>query len=106
MPADPKLVRDVFLAAAELSAADRVSYLTDRCGDNGELRAVVDRLLAALEQSASVLDPSAPVIQTVDFPSISERPGMMIGPYKLMEQIGEGGFGLVFVAEQTQPVKR
>ena len=43
---------------------------------------------------------------TADFPGINERLGTMIGPYKLMEKIGEGGFGLVFVAEQTEPVKR
>src|SRR6476660_899832 len=43
---------------------------------------------------------------TVVGESISERPGAMIGPYKLMEQIGEGGFGLVFVAEQQEPVRR
>jgi serine/threonine protein kinase len=48
--------------------------------------------------------PSEPVA-TIDDP-IRERPGTVIGPYKLMEQIGEGGMGLVFVTEQTQPVRR
>jgi serine/threonine protein kinase/Flp pilus assembly protein TadD len=43
---------------------------------------------------------------TADEPQITERPGTVIGPYKLMEQIGEGGMGLVFVAEQLQPVRR
>jgi hypothetical protein len=42
---------------------------------------------------------------TVDAP-IGERPGMMIGPYKLLEQIGEGGFGVVFMAKQTEPMRR
>jgi serine/threonine protein kinase len=42
----------------------------------------------------------------VDEPTVTERPGTVIGPYKLMEQIGEGGMGLVFVAEQVQPVRR
>jgi serine/threonine protein kinase len=106
MPADPKLVRDLFLAAAELPAADRVIYLTDHCGDDAELRAAVERLLSAHEQPASVLVRPAPGMPTADYAPISERPGTMVGPYKLMEQIGEGGFGLVFVAEQTQPVKR
>jgi serine/threonine-protein kinase len=45
-------------------------------------------------------------LPTVDQPSVTERPGTVIGPYKLMEQIGEGGMGLVFVAEQQRPVKR
>ncbi len=106
MPADPKLVRDLFLAAAELPAADRVTYLTDHCGDDAELRAAVERLLAAHEQPASVLVRPAPGMPATDDASISERPGTTVGPYKLMEQIGEGGFGLVFVAEQIQPVKR
>jgi serine/threonine protein kinase/Tfp pilus assembly protein PilF len=43
---------------------------------------------------------------TRPFREITERPGTIIGPYKLMEQIGEGGFGLVFVAEQQQPIRR
>src|SRR5262245_60609636 len=106
MPADPKLVRDLFLTAAELPTADRVTYLTEHCGHDVELRAAVERLLAAHEQPASVLDRPAPGIPTADYKPINERPGMMVGPYKLMEQIGEGGFGLVFVAEQIQPVKR
>jgi serine/threonine protein kinase len=106
MSADPKHVRELFLAAAEMQAADRASYLSEHCGADTELRAMVDHLLAAHEKPVGVLDRPAPVVQTVDDPSILERPGTKIGPYKLMEQIGEGGFGLVFVAEQTQPVRR
>src|SRR5262245_34204610 len=104
MPADPKLVRDLFLAAAELPAAARGTYLTEHCGDDAELRAAVERLLAAHERPASVLNRPAPGLPTADYAPLAERPGTMVGPYKLMEQIGEGGFGLVFVAEQLQPV--
>ena len=43
---------------------------------------------------------------TVDLPQVSEGPGAVIGPYKLLEQIGEGGMGTVYLAEQTVPVKR
>src|SRR5207247_3856429 len=49
--------------------------------------------------------PASAPVATVD-EAVAERPGMMIGPYKLMEEIGAGGFGLVFLAEQTQPVRR
>jgi WD40 repeat protein/serine/threonine protein kinase len=106
MPADPKRVRDLFLAAAELPAGDRAAYLSANVGDDDELQAAVERLLAAHEQPASLLDRPAPGVPTAEFKPINERPGTMVGPYKLMEQIGEGGFGLVFVAEQTEPVRR
>ena len=106
MPTNPKLVRDHFLAAAELPAAERTAYLTAHCGGDAELQAAVERLLAAHEQPANVLDRPAPGMPTADYPPITERPGTMVGPYKLMEQIGEGGFGLVFVAEQQHPVRR
>ena len=106
MPADPKLVRDYFLAAAELPAGERATFLAANCGGDGELRAAVERLLAAHEQPASVLNRPAPGMPTAEYTPITERPGTVIGPYKLMEQIGEGGFGLVFVAEQQQPVRR
>jgi serine/threonine protein kinase/tetratricopeptide (TPR) repeat protein len=105
MPADPKLVRDHFLAAAELPATDRAAYLAEHC-DDAEMRAAVERLLAAHEEPASVLLQSAPGMPTADYAPITERPGTLVGPYKLMEQIGEGGFGLVFVAEQQEPVRR
>src|SRR5204863_9102097 len=43
---------------------------------------------------------------TADVPLVTEQPGTVIGPYKLLQQIGEGGMGTVFMAEQTQPVHR
>jgi WD40 repeat protein/serine/threonine protein kinase len=104
--ADPRVVRDLFLAAAELPAADRDGYLTQHCGGDAELRAAVERLLAAHEQPASVLDWAPASAPTEVFVPVSEQPGSKVGAYKLMELIGEGGFGLVYVAEQTQPVRR
>src|SRR5208282_802661 len=106
MPTNPKLVRDHFLAAAELPAAERAAYLTVHCGGDAELHAAVERLLVAHDQPASVLDRPAPGMPTAEYAPITERPGTTVGPYKLMEQIGEGGFGLVFVAEQQHPVRR
>jgi serine/threonine protein kinase/tetratricopeptide (TPR) repeat protein len=105
MSADPKLVRDLFLAAAELPAAERADYLSSHCADP-DVRAAVERLQAAHDQPASVLDRPAPGTPTGPYAPIAERVGTLIGPYKLMEQIGEGGFGLVFVAEQQEPVRR
>jgi serine/threonine protein kinase len=103
MPADPQRVRDLFLAAVERPAAERAAYLDENCAD-ADQRAAVERLLAAHADPASILEP--PGLPTGIHTPIAERAGSVIGPYKLMEQIGEGGFGLVFVAEQHHPVRR
>jgi serine/threonine protein kinase/Flp pilus assembly protein TadD len=96
----------IFAQALEIgSAADRAAFLERACGNNPSLRAEVEALLCAHDRTGDLLDlpERAPVPR--DEPII-ERPGTVIGPYKLMEQIGEGGMGLVFVAEQQQPVRR
>jgi WD40 repeat protein/serine/threonine protein kinase len=100
---------DLFLLALELSsAAERREYLDGACAGDVALRAEVESLLEASAQAGSFLESPAPQPQlgtTVDDP-VTERPGTMVGPYKLLEQIGEGGFGIVFMAEQTEPVRR
>src|SRR5262245_7186750 len=102
--------RSVFVAALDLDdPADRAAYLDRACGGDPALRQRVDRLLATFERAGNFLQSPASGLNanvTVDEPPIAERPGTVIGPYKLMEQIGEGGFGLVFVAEQQHPVRR
>jgi serine/threonine protein kinase len=65
----------------------------------------VDALLKAHDEANPMLDAERPLV-TADISRPSERPGTLIGPYKLIEQIGEGGFGIVFMAEQQQPVRR
>ena len=99
--------REVFIAALQKeSAAERRAYLAAACGEDEELRREVEALLAVHERAGSFLErPLADPMATAADP-IQERPGTVIGPYKLMEQIGEGGMGLVFVAEQQQPVRR
>src|SRR5262249_21986881 len=72
-----------------------------------ELRQKIEALLRAYEQAGSFLEsPASPPVATIDEPPPTEGPGTIIGPYKLLEQIGEGGFGVVYMAEQTQPVRR
>jgi eukaryotic-like serine/threonine-protein kinase len=175
MPADPNRVRDIFLAAVELSPEERSGFLADACGADAELRAEVDRLLVANSNPDSILEPASPTTAdaavafvaghtgTVDLPgrtsadvafdpvapepttiatgehrpdgatetlarpdpdattaqeSASPAPraarvptgegiGTVIaGRYTLVEVIGEGGMGSVYLASQTEPVKR
>src|SRR5438128_7820885 len=98
----------IFVEALEkANPADRVAFLDQACGGDTALRQRVDRLLERHQQAGSFLEaPAYGVGATVDVLPASERPGTMIGPYKLLQQIGEGGMGTVFMAEQTQPVQR
>jgi serine/threonine protein kinase/tetratricopeptide (TPR) repeat protein len=97
----------IFKAAVKLAPERRAAYLDQACGANQELRREVESLLRAHDASGSFLRGQLARPQaTEDYEPVAERPGTVIGPYKLMEQIGEGGFGLVFVAEQQQPVRR
>ena len=104
---DPKRVRSIFLAAVEDHAPERwENYLENACRGEPELRQRVEVLLRGHERANDILDDvrAAPVPATP--PSIVEGPGTLVGPYKLLEQIGEGGFGVVFMAEQQHPVRR
>src|SRR3954453_5126416 len=94
--------RDVFLAAIKRPAEQREAYLREACGaDQGLYR----RVAALLEAQAEIGTFHEAPAQTTEQPS-SEAPGTAIGPYQLLEQIGEGGMGAVWLAQQTEPVKR
>src|SRR5262249_38482144 len=101
-----KSARSIFLEIVEKVPHEKwAESLNQACGDDEQLRTEVQRLLDAHEQIGSFMDRPAADQFTIDNP-IAERPGTAIGPYKLLQQIGEGGFGVVFLAEQERPVKR
>jgi serine/threonine protein kinase len=108
---NPK-ANDLFLRAAEIEApADRRVFLDQQCGDDAVLRAQVESLLAASEKVGSFLDRPAVQVPAADgatgvYRPVTEGVGSRIGPYKLLQQIGEGGMGAVFMAEQQEPVRR
>ena len=129
---DNQRVQELFLAALEISAEQRDVWLAEHCGDNEhlllEVRALLqhdelddDPLEKDLEQALGVMP--AHTLDRTDQPfdaegnplaqpgpsksrSMVENPGSIVDRYKLLQQIGEGGFGVVYMAEQQQPVKR
>jgi hypothetical protein len=87
--------RELFEAALEVPPEDRAAYLDSVCGADAALRQRLERLLTKHDEANSFLEvPPAEFARTVNVPAI-EQAGTQIGPYKLLEQIGEGGFGIV-----------
>jgi serine/threonine protein kinase len=107
MPENQPEVDEVFDEALRRAAGpDRARYLDEACGGDLELKRRVERLLRAVSEAGSFLEtPARDSSPTVDQPPV-EGPGTVIGPYKLLQPVGEGGMGTVWMAEQTQPVQR
>src|SRR5947209_1110285 len=103
--ADPHAeLRDLFCEALDCATPrQRTEYLDRVCHGKPELRSRLEALLRAEGEAESFLqEPTS----EPDVGTIREGPGTVLDAYKLLEQIGEGGFGLVFMAEQRHPVRR
>src|SRR6185503_11067047 len=104
----PPKVRELFVAALKQAAGpERDAWLAQACGRDTVLRARVQSLLDYHREDDFLSLPAGVVAPSwTATPPITEKPGDRIGRYKLIEQIGEGGCGIVYLAEQEEPVRR
>jgi len=99
-------LRALFDEAVEIEDKQaRSAFLDKACGENAELRANIDELLQSEESAGGFLAESKCIAFDLDS-AIDEREGARIGRYKLLQKIGEGGCGVVYMAEQIEPVRR
>ena len=106
--------KQVFQEALEKNGAERTQFVAAACGDDADLRAQVEALLAAHDQAGEFLasptgggaDAAARAVAEEASDHPPEGPGTQIGPYKLLQLIGEGGFGMVYMADQVEPIRR
>jgi eukaryotic-like serine/threonine-protein kinase len=106
MNPEPDPVESLFASVLAKPAEERAAYLDQACAGDPDLRLRVEALLKADAEAAGQSFLTEPYRGLSAAQPASEKPGTRIGPYKLLQQIGEGGMGVVYMAEQEQPVRR
>ncbi|MFK7818166.1 MAG: serine/threonine protein kinase, partial [Planctomycetaceae bacterium] len=97
--------QSIFAEAIHLASSERQAFLDEACSD-AEMRARIDELLQLHEQTNLEVDQPLLDLTSGLKEQRSSQPGDAVGPYRLLEAIGEGGMGLVYMAEQVEPVRR
>ena len=97
--------KDIFLEARQRAGDDRSAYIRDRCAGDDDLRALVETLIRNDESETGFLDSPTSSFAGQAFVA-ADTPPERIGPYRIIKRLGEGGFGYVYLAEQTEPLKR
>jgi serine/threonine protein kinase len=99
---------ELFTEAFQLPTEERASFLDRVCADDTDLRRKIEALLRSSERAGDFLQdpPTGSISERRASVAAGEKPGDWVGRYKLLQQIGEGGSGIVFVAEQEEPLRR